>query len=86
MSDPVPVQRLEVFRLQPRLVAQFDPVIPPLRNCAEELIQCGHKISALLEVRLVKCGEFENERPDFLAMRPQRIQELPLEQFGIEEM
>ena len=40
----------------------------------------------MLEVRFVECGELENERPDFLAMRLQRIQELPLEQFGIEEM
>ena len=40
----------------------------------------------MLEVRFVKCGEFENERPDFLAMRLQRIQELTLEQFGIQEI
>ena len=86
MRDPMFAQPFEVFRLRPLLVAQFDSVVPALRNCAEELIQCGHEITATLQVRLMKCGELENERPDFLAMRLQRIQELPLEQFGIEEI
>ena len=76
MRDPVPVQCLEVFRLQPRPVAKFDSVIPALRKCTEELIQCRHKIPAMLEVRFVECRELENERPDFLAMRFQRIQEI----------
>ena len=60
MRDPMFAQRLEVFRLRPRLVAQFDSVVPALRNCAEELIQCGHEITATLQVRLMKCGELEN--------------------------
>ena len=86
MRDPVPMQRLEVLRMQPCLVAEFDPLVPAFGKCTEELVQCGHEITATLQVRLMKCGELENERPDFLAMRLQRIQELPLEQFGIEEI
>ena len=86
MRDPMFAQRLEVFRLRPRLVAKFDPVVPAFRKCTEELIQRGHEITAMFEVRLVKCGELENERPDFLAMRLQQVEELPLEQFGIEEI
>ena len=86
MRDPVPMQRLEVLRMQPCLVAEFDPLVPAFGKCTEELVQCGPEITAMLEVCFLECGELENERPDFRAMRLQRIQELPLEQFGIEEM
>jgi len=36
MSDAVPVQHIEILRLQERLVANFHGILPPCRQLTEE--------------------------------------------------
>jgi hypothetical protein len=50
MRDLVPGEALEVFGLEPVAIPHFHPVRPALQKLAQELVQIGDKVPAMLVV------------------------------------
>ena len=86
MRDPVPAEHGEVFGLQPVAVPQLNAVAPPGGQLAQERIEVGRKLPAMLVVQAIEPRKLEGEQAHLRTHRFAGREESTLEQVGIEEM
>ena len=72
--------------MKPVLVADFNPVIPALRQLGEEAVEISDEVPTVLVVGGVEPAELEHQQTDVVPERLTRFQERVNEQFGVEEV
>ena len=73
--DAVAGEAIEVFRLQPLLVAHLNAVRPALGQFAEKGIERRNEVAPVLEITGVEAGEFKHQHADVRTYGLQGAQE-----------
>ena len=82
----VPREALEVFRLEPVPVPHLHPKRPALGELAQELVEVGDEVAAMLVVGRPEPGKLKHQQPDIGTDGFARLDERLHEQIGVEEI